>query len=567
MEKIVKLNNCKIDECATINKNDVKHPVLRSFMTMRPEKLEKYAEAISVSFDLAGYALVMDDSGACVDIEFYTHTNRRNKNIYKSFTVIPAVLNPKLISIDIRERMCGVDAYNGNVVMDSRILTAMYAENILTLIGLLRKDMSAAQAIVIMQDNRAISIKARIDDVLTYAKDEKYIYEIIEPLVSFLNKEWVRFNSRGEAKSISKPASINDRIDTFVDHLNKIKVDNSVPSILKTVYCKHNTLLEVIITGKEKCDSLQYRKLINSFLTFRSKVESGYFELVSDLVDRDKCVATKAELSKKVYSDIKHVNSIDSVEDGGTDLINAINKFYADYPMYEMCFSDKGRIRVVFSIKERNIIEQIRDLDRFIDKCKPDIDDYESAISMLIKINKDFVTINRAYNDANLPVYSLAYKLKTNLLQKMNDAISNISHIAYKRIKEEEKYNLAKKGGEVRDVKPEKKDTLFKKVLKMVKKNNLIELSFLYGHSHIYNRALKHFIGKMAVSNIGEDLNIIATRKAYNRWFGGGKDRAEKVFAQYLIASSQYIMLEKFDEIKGDNVTSTDVDRLLSELK
>ena len=564
MEKIVKLNNCKIDECATINKNDVKHPVLRSFMTMRPEKLEKYAEAISVSFDLAGYALVMDDSGACVDIEFYTHTNRRNKNIYKSFMVIPSIMNPKLISIDIREKMCGVDAYNGNVVMDSRILTAMYAENILTLIGLLRKDMSAAQAIVIMQDNRAISIKARIDDVLTYAKDDKHIYEIIEPLVSYLNKEWVRFNSRG----VAKPASINDRIDTFVDHLNKIKVDNSVPSILKTVYCKHNTLLEFIGTGKEKCDSLQYRKLINSFLTFKSKVESGYFELMDDLIDRGKCVATKAELSKKVYSDIKHVNSIDSVEDGGIDLTNAINKFYKDYPMYEMCFSDKGRIRVVFSIKERKVIEQIRELDNLIDTYKPDTDDYESSMEMLSKINRNFMKIERAYKDANLPVYSLAYKLKTDLLQKMNDAISNISHIAYKKIKEEEKYNLAKKGGEVRDAKPEKRDTLFKKVLKMVRENGLVDISILHGHSHISDRALKHFVGRLAVTDFDEEgRSIIATRKAYNRWFGGGKDRAEKVLAQYLIASSQYIILEKFEEVKGNNITSDDIDELLSILK
>ena len=363
--------------------------------------------------------------------------------------------------------------------------------------------------------------------------------------------------------STIKHKSIKDRINTFVDHLDKIKIDNKDPLILKVVYCEYSTLLDVIEKEYNGRDDLLYLKLLNSFSTFRSKVVSGYSELVKHLTDSWECVVhEEEELSKKVYSDFEYINSIDDVEDGGANLISAINKFSKDYPTYRLCFSDKEKIRVIFPIKERNIIRDIRNLDRLIDMIKSDIDDHgDLALKMLNKINNEIEMIIMQYNDADLPSYSIAHKLKEDLLRKIVNVTSNSSRNEYKRVRKEEeqisKYEKAQ----------EKRCTLFKKVLKMIKDNHLVERSILYGHTHISNRALKHFVGNIRVADLGEGQTIITTRKARNRWFGGGRDRAAKVLAQYLIASGQYMLLEKLDAVKGDNATAEDIVNLLSELK
>ena len=110
-----------------------------------------------------------------------------------------------------------------------------------------------------------------------------------------------------------------------------------------------------------------------------------------------------------------------------------------------------------------------------------------------------------------------------------------------------------------------KNKTFFRYVLDMVREHDLVTEIILNGDSKLINRILKDFKGIIAICDGDNGETIIGTIKARNRWFGGGKNRAEKILANYLIGSSQYFLLEAYNN--KENRKDSDMKHLINTLK
>ena len=317
----------------------------------------------------------------------------------------------------------------------------------------------------------------------------------------------------------------------------------------------------------------------------------------------------KEFVSNQVRKELSHINGIDSSDEYKV-VLKLLDMFTTKYPSYRLIIGNNNTIDINIPKEEVNQYIRVCAFSDTISELENNKDQMSEGkfrlemrkilldIDMFIEANKDMSHYSKA-----AIILKNGFIDKVNKLKKKYDIKDTyIKYYPYSKSLSVDQYSdirkcidLSKLVVPVKEFKFETSDThkygkldavtsiklnkhkivwrenmvknktFFRYVLDMVREHDLVTEIILNGDSKLINRILKDFKGIIAICDRDNGETIIGTIKARNRWFGGGKHRAEKILANYLIGSSQYFLLEAYNN--KENRKDIDMKHLINTLK